>query len=554
MRADDPQAAEESLRKLGRRHTHVFRTTDGDPPRISLLQLTTAYVTSEMQQLPQLTELRTLRLSGKFTNVSMVAAGECRNLRELYLRGTLIRGDGIAALAGNVPLERLWLVEQEFDDEMARAVVKLSSLHTLILVRPTRVDATAVELLSHHPSLQEVRLMLCYFSMEVGGYRQIASIPNLRALHLSACDVTDDDLKGIARHAVRLRSLQCDRCPITDDSREAVLSMTGLEELAVNRSDLSDRFVMAVSQLPNLRRLDVGGIGATPAVLKSIAKCRNLESLGLAGMDMDQGTIVDFQWLGSLKALKSLDLRGVDLSRREMQIVAALPELEVLSCNPHRQLPPPESGDPFQAGRRIPADDVLEPLKNAPKLKTVRLMGADLSNSGLEYLAAIQSLRRLDCSMTLIDDGSAACFAKMQQLESLSCSATAVGSETARALFKLPRLRELDLSHTAVADDAFVGVGPEWQIRYLDLTKTSVTNRALELLATKPNLHFVIVNQTQVTNRGIAKMVERNPTMYLSRQFEEFGPKFTTHVGAKGSPRRVELEVLGSGLFIDGEQ
>jgi hypothetical protein len=81
IRADDPQAAEESLRKLGRRHTHVFRTTGGDPPRISLLQLTTVYVTSEMQQLPELTELRTLRLSGKFTKVSMAAAGKCRNLR-----------------------------------------------------------------------------------------------------------------------------------------------------------------------------------------------------------------------------------------------------------------------------------------------------------------------------------------------------------------------------------------------------------------------------------------------------------------------------------------
>jgi ankyrin repeat protein len=148
--------------------------------------------------------------------------------------------------------------------------------------------------------------------------------------------------------------------------------LTELRHLTLRKGLTSSEALGQLENLPSLRSLALGGQpkGA------SLARLTQLQSLDLHST---KGTFPDLAFLESLTGLVQLDLFDTEFKASELERLASLPELRVLSL-------------PF--GTKDPELEVL--LRVAPQLEELRFRkGSRLSDAGLARLAAFKKLRTL---------------------------------------------------------------------------------------------------------------------------------------------------------------
>ena len=214
---------------------------------------------------------------------------------------------------------------------------------------------------------------------------------------------------------------------VTSRVFEALAQMTGLRTLDVSYSQIDDAGVELLAELPNLERLAIGGtrIGTVAiSTLKLLPALRHLDVSGMQrvdsghwGLALNRAVLGE---LGTLENLVSLNLSGAVLND-------------------------------------IGADK--------PGLKEEQRQTLD----GLERLAGLQKLEKLDLSRTPVDVAGV------------------------RSLRGLGHLHELRLALATHIDDAVVPVLAEWKsLRVVTLEGTRVTGEGLaRLRAARPDLQML---------------------------------------------------------------
>ncbi len=140
-------------------------------------------------------------------------------------------------------------------------------------------------------------------------------------------------------------------------------------------------------------------------------------------------------------------------------------------------------------GATAVSDNCWTELAAIPALESVSLSNnAAITGKGLEKLAAVRSLRKLDLSKTKVTDDTAGTIARLAGLRELSLRELPVTDQTAKALSGLTELRELNIAYTQITDAAIADLARLKNLETINVDGTKMTTSGVkELKKALPN-------------------------------------------------------------------
>lgn len=244
--------------------------------------------------------LETLRLEGcsNITNTGLLLiAWGLKRLRRLDLRSCwLVSDQGIAHLSGlnpetadgNLELEYLGLQDcQRLSDEalrhMSTGLKKLKSVNLSFCVG---ICDAGLRHLARMPQLESINLRACEYITDTGVSYLAEGGAKLSQLDVSFCDkITDSALQHISQSLYGLRSLSLSACPVTDDGIKRIARMLAdLDTLNIGQCrHLTDAGLHTVAETcKNLKYIDLYGCtGISRAAMESLMKMPKLATINL---------------------------------------------------------------------------------------------------------------------------------------------------------------------------------------------------------------------------------------------------------------------------------
>ncbi len=343
------------------------------------LNLAATRVTNEsLAALAGMKNLASLDLNNAFTLTGdgLKHIAGLPNLTTLNLLGTRLRAPDLAHLTGLKKLATLELsLGYSFTDEALGHLHANGLLHVVPHAtaadgkRPTKPDEVAAfdlsrtaatdegaKFLTGLPNLTTLKLK-SLGPAQGAGFKQLAGLKKLTAIHLPAEMVTDQLLKAL------------------DEAGLMYCLAPWVAGAGAARPTKADE-VVAV-ELPG--RLDGGfaGTKVTDAGLKHLAGFANLTSLNLKNSAVTGDGLAA---LAGLKNLTSLDLSGSQMTRDNLKHIAGLKNLETLAL---RQI---------RTGTTGLSADELKHLAGLQKLTTLDLTGTRVQGQALGKLAGLGKL------------------------------------------------------------------------------------------------------------------------------------------------------------------
>jgi len=376
----------------------------------------------------EIADLGSTRVAGK-----TVAALRGLPLRELFLDHTRVRGE-IATLAPLAPRlvrfdvantahhmtdpELGWLATApnlvevsvsgaKLHDPLALVLAKLPALRELRLA-DTEITAATVRAVAARGDLEEVDL--AGTPVEDASAAALIGAPEMRIVRLDSTPISDAALAG--RPGPKLVELYASRTAITDRGLAILEGAPHLVALGLGHTQIGDAGLERIAQLGELRTLVLSSVGAQPEAFGKLAALRELERLYL-----DQTHVGDIALALLAPAhatLRVLHLAGSDVSDDGLAALQAFSELTELTV-----------GDSRMHGG-------IADLSAWPRLRTLSLVGLDLTDKAMPLLAARPSLVVLDLSATEIRDPSP--LAGLPRLRTLGVAQTKLSAAGAAAI------------------------------------------------------------------------------------------------------------------------
>ena len=168
---------------------------------------------------------------------------------------------------------------------------------------------------------------------------QLRNFESIESLNLCLSDVADEDVLFLANMPKPLKSLSIEcafsglgpigqrSLGLTDASGKVFNKIEKLEQLTIRGTDFSDQFLAHIAQLPNLRKLDIGG-KFSQGGLSHLKELGNLTELRISGSQpWNQAALLH---LKDAKSLVCLDI-CVDGTFRNLGAIAQLKSLRHLT-------------------------------------------------------------------------------------------------------------------------------------------------------------------------------------------------------------------------------
>lgn len=272
----------------------------------------------------------------------------------------------------------------------------------------------------------------------------LAKLTHLHVLNLGS--VNDVNLKNL-RMFKQLRSLSLSQA--TEQQLNLVLDLTTIESLKLEQSEVTHKWLNRlitlrqlrslcfcdmliddtslgpISNLVELRQLEMRNTVVRGSGLRLLGNLRNLESLALVCNDLKEG----IEEVAKLQKLRKLSLHGSVATDDKLREIAKLSELEILDLGQW------ELADhaAFKALTRLQrlrrlylenskmTDAALKELPHFPQLETLILDSMVMTDKGISEFARMDHLCNLElrCGEGVTDKGLAA-FAKLTKLRTLS--------------------------------------------------------------------------------------------------------------------------------------
>ena len=154
-------------------------------------------------------------------------------------------------------------------------------------------------------------------------------------------------------------------------------------------------------------------------------------------------------------------------------------------------------------------DADMEHVKSLPRLKMLRLNGANVTDIGLQHLAVLTDLEELSLNRTQVGDAGLEHVQGLTQLRRLNLYATNISDSGLKYLKRLGRLEDLCLSKTNVTD--LEHLKALTQLQSLNLDNTQVTDAGLEPVEGFAKLERLDLCVTKVTDAGVARLQKALP-------------------------------------------
>jgi Leucine-rich repeat (LRR) protein len=388
---------------LGNRGLAVLK----DLPALEYLDLWTGATDAGLGHVGQLQSLRWLRLRmGRIRGQGLAELAKMPRLERLSLWGeTGLSDRHISYLEGLTRLKglTLWGTDQPLTDRSLASIAKLTSLEELYFIRIATQfsDAGLARLRSlehlrkvdfgqsmvgdggvrHLKALPQLESIEGGLHVTAEGMKTLASLPNLKCLHVGLRGPMQGyhGPTGVAE-LVRLKSLEELFIGGGQWSQEDLLvlgSLTSLKRLHLGmRVDMGDRAMAAIATLKDLEYLGLSAESVSKAGLNHLRGLTNLQTLSVIAHPEASSLIDETPLnLSTLTKLKTLDLRQMPLSDRDLASLPGRRDLEVLRV----------SGSFTEAA--------FQYLHDLPSVKFMDIQGiACPTGAGFETLRTFESL------------------------------------------------------------------------------------------------------------------------------------------------------------------
>ncbi|HEY9711946.1 MAG TPA: protein kinase, partial [Chroococcales cyanobacterium] len=230
-----------------------------------------------MRWLIEMPTLQTLSLcTTRISDASSAYFLSLPQLRILYLGATDITKESLRSIGKLPKLQELYLNDDAIGgglEYLSRSKLHLLSLNRVHLSRQDLQDITGIA------SIDDLAFKECELSDDE--VKIIATMPDVKKLELS-CDsqLTAQALQSLGRMP-RLSQLILDGDTITDGIKYLIGS--NIAVLSVQRTELSDGDISALSRMKRLAVLSLRETKITDAQLLRLAKVKNLERIALQG-------------------------------------------------------------------------------------------------------------------------------------------------------------------------------------------------------------------------------------------------------------------------------
>lgn len=389
--------------------------------------------------------------------------------------------------------------------------------------------------------------------------------------------------------------------PVENQHLAPLRSLSGVEEVTIRNSRVTDAGLAYLAHLKTLRALDVSQGAVTDAALPALAELTGLERLNLSGnrlarpdwsalarlehlaeMDLSGNQLGDeaLAGLDALKRLRRLDLKKTGLSDAALRHLAALKHIESLDLS-----------DNGLTGRGLDA------LVNGGKLQTLDLAGSPVGREALPILMRLSRGNRpltLDGRYIAVADvlretrapivGLQACndhdrwrdgrpradvhlwsenrrfeivgdcteedlqaLGRHASIESIEIRRMPVSDAGLAALAKLPKLGKLEIATTGALSDKSVRLlGGLSALETLHLSGIELRSDSLKLLADLPRLRAVTLADGRVKGSNLAHLGRSTTVTSLClKDLDIDGPGFEQLAALRQLER---LEAVGSDL------
>ncbi|MEK6257582.1 MAG: hypothetical protein AABP62_03090 [Planctomycetota bacterium] len=204
------------------------------------------------------------------------------NLTEINASGGSVTDNGLANLNKLPALKKLELVSTKISNQGMQHLSQVSSLEWLNL-NSTPITDAGVATLTALPNLKKLELKNCQLTPE--GFAAIGRMPALEEINLDVTPGLNDVTLDLMCEARTLRRLHLRDCGgITDKGLSAMRKLEVLEELNINRCQITGEGFLNVSKQGGLKSLKLLGISVAPLTdkgAKAINSLRSLEYLDL---------------------------------------------------------------------------------------------------------------------------------------------------------------------------------------------------------------------------------------------------------------------------------
>lgn len=176
---------------------------------------------------------------------------------------------------------------------------------------------------------------------------------------------------------------------------------------------------------------------------------------------------VNLEKLSGLKSLRWLQLFSCNVSDANIQQLTELPSLKTLDLD--------HNG-------RIGDASLVHIAKHFPNLEELYLHGSHATDAGLEPLAALKKLKRLNLSRARLNGHGLTHLASLPGLNWIALSESSITVENFAQLEKFPVLTEVFLSKLPLTDEAVPQLQRLSKLKYLNLEGTKLSVSAIEQL------------------------------------------------------------------------
>jgi len=268
---------------------------------------------------------------------------------------------------------RVDLMGKAVDDSVVRKLAGYPQLTALSLWGMASVTDDGMAALAHCGNLKSLQLQ----APAVGdvGAGSLAKVTGLTSLTLSNTAITDDGLKEIAT-LPRLEIFDLTSDSVGDAGMRHLAGMLRLRLLRSYCPAVSNDGFKALAQSSSVEEFRFGNCKATEQGVAHLAEIRKLKSLSASYVRLSDESL---KGIGSCANLEFLDFRDTDITDAGLAHLAGLTKLVELHCFENRLL----TGEGLAHLRALP-------------LKKVTLVGAGTTDKGLEQVAALPQVSKLD--------------------------------------------------------------------------------------------------------------------------------------------------------------
>jgi hypothetical protein len=244
------------------------------------LSSNTLITSSVMRVIAELTGLERLTLiQNNFNDLSTTHLSKLQNLRALDLRGNMEAGDMTLEVVGQLP--RLVSLRHRTTTVTDFGMESLSNSQTLdsLLIQDFMITSMSGEHLAKLENLTQLEIFRCQgFGSE--GVQALAG-RKLTRLTLRDLPMVDDSALQVLPELPHLRRLYLhELASVSDFGLENLAALQSLELLDIwEVPQMSDATIEVIASLPNLKQLSIRTTGVTDAAIDKLLEMPNLESL-----------------------------------------------------------------------------------------------------------------------------------------------------------------------------------------------------------------------------------------------------------------------------------